>query len=611
MPCRCNAWIRSRRAACSIGSRASCSERCAIRAGCHYDEPASKTRLTTLGDTLGRVADEERARLAPAIRRVWDDEIAAMQRDLARWLNLMAEDTDGWVPQWFEFGFRPASRRGTRRRQPARPGDAGWPLHPAGLDGPGRAPSRGRVAGDRSQDGPRTVARPDDRGRRRSVAAAAVWPRAGSGHQSTGSRGAIVVLHGRRGVCRALGAVDRDDAPNRVGGARDRGPRRRARGARAVSKGGRMRVVRLQGGLRRRRGAPNGPENREAASRTSTPCEASRDDARRAQADAADRDRIRTDLAHSYVVEAAAGTGKTTELVARIVNVLASGHAGATIDQIVAVTFTEKAAGELKLRLREELEGARDSARPATDATGSSRPSATWKRRVSAPSTGSAPTCCVNGRSRRVSTRNSRSSRTTRRRVSTTWRSSPGCRSSCATRRGRAAVPATARASEFRRRHRRGWPGGTAAPRRQGAARMARPSSTVAHGPVRSRGRDPPTGDAADRLRGDVVGTGVDKDVLYLDTTRARTGAGHRQRPRTRRRSRRAGGAAGGLTSRSGIRQATKGSGAAYSKRHTRAPCGTAGSSCTPRWASSNAAPMPTGRSAAAGPRASLERYAP
>jgi ATP-dependent helicase/nuclease subunit A len=79
----------------------------------------------------------------------------------------------------------------------------------------------------------------------------------------------------------------------------------------------------------------------------------------RRPADAADRDRIRTDLDHSYVVEAAAGTGKTTVLVERVINVLASAHAGATIDKIVAVTFTEKAAGELKLRLREELEAAR------------------------------------------------------------------------------------------------------------------------------------------------------------------------------------------------------------------------------------------------------------
>jgi ATP-dependent helicase/nuclease subunit A len=82
----------------------------------------------------------------------------------------------------------------------------------------------------------------------------------------------------------------------------------------------------------------------------------------RQPADHADRERVRTDLAHCCIVEAAAGTGKTTELVARIVNVLATGHRGATIDKIVAVTFTEKAAGELKLRLREELERKRQAA---------------------------------------------------------------------------------------------------------------------------------------------------------------------------------------------------------------------------------------------------------
>jgi ATP-dependent exoDNAse (exonuclease V) beta subunit len=76
--------------------------------------------------------------------------------------------------------------------------------------------------------------------------------------------------------------------------------------------------------------------------------------------DHADRTNLRDDLAHSYIVEAAAGTGKTTELVARIVNVLKAGPT--TIDEIVAVTFTEKAAGELKLRLREDLETARQAA---------------------------------------------------------------------------------------------------------------------------------------------------------------------------------------------------------------------------------------------------------
>ncbi|HTW64231.1 MAG TPA: UvrD-helicase domain-containing protein [Bryobacteraceae bacterium] len=73
--------------------------------------------------------------------------------------------------------------------------------------------------------------------------------------------------------------------------------------------------------------------------------------------DRAARERIRTSLAESLIVEASAGTGKTTELIARIVAVLARGLT--TINRIVAVTFTNKAAGELKLRLRQELDRAR------------------------------------------------------------------------------------------------------------------------------------------------------------------------------------------------------------------------------------------------------------
>jgi len=74
-----------------------------------------------------------------------------------------------------------------------------------------------------------------------------------------------------------------------------------------------------------------------------------------------ERDQIRTDLDCNMVVEAAAGTGKTSELVQRIVAVLAAGRT--SVDQIIAVTFTEKAAGELKLRLRSELEKTRGRSR--------------------------------------------------------------------------------------------------------------------------------------------------------------------------------------------------------------------------------------------------------
>ena len=88
--------------------------------------------------------------------------------------------------------------------------------------------------------------------------------------------------------------------------------------------------------------------------------------------DELDRQIIREALDDTVIVEAAAGTGKTTELVRRILNVLATGRA--RIEHIVAVTFTEKAAGELKLRIRKDLESLRqqstgaDVQRSLTDA---------------------------------------------------------------------------------------------------------------------------------------------------------------------------------------------------------------------------------------------------
>jgi ATP-dependent exoDNAse (exonuclease V) beta subunit len=85
----------------------------------------------------------------------------------------------------------------------------------------------------------------------------------------------------------------------------------------------------------------------------------------RPSGDEQNRDRIRTSLDESLIVEASAGTGKTTELVRRIVAVLAN---GADIRKIVAVTFTHKAAGELKLRLREELDKQRGEYHQLEDA---------------------------------------------------------------------------------------------------------------------------------------------------------------------------------------------------------------------------------------------------
>jgi ATP-dependent exoDNAse (exonuclease V) beta subunit len=68
------------------------------------------------------------------------------------------------------------------------------------------------------------------------------------------------------------------------------------------------------------------------------------------------RDRAAQDISESYIIEAAAGTGKTTVLVTRIINLIRAGEA--RLEEIVAITFTEKAAAELKVKLRQELEKA-------------------------------------------------------------------------------------------------------------------------------------------------------------------------------------------------------------------------------------------------------------
>jgi len=73
--------------------------------------------------------------------------------------------------------------------------------------------------------------------------------------------------------------------------------------------------------------------------------------------DQAARDRIENDLGTTFLVEAGAGSGKTQSLVGRLVAILRSGRA--TIDTLAAVTFTRKAAAELRGRFQVGLEKAR------------------------------------------------------------------------------------------------------------------------------------------------------------------------------------------------------------------------------------------------------------
>lgn len=79
--------------------------------------------------------------------------------------------------------------------------------------------------------------------------------------------------------------------------------------------------------------------------------------------DAEERRLIREALSTTMLVEAAAGTGKTTGMVGRMVGLVRTGTCDPA--RIAAVTFTRKAAGELRSRFQVALErGAKDESLP-------------------------------------------------------------------------------------------------------------------------------------------------------------------------------------------------------------------------------------------------------
>jgi len=86
--------------------------------------------------------------------------------------------------------------------------------------------------------------------------------------------------------------------------------------------------------------------------------------------DHAARARAATDFATNLVVSAGAGTGKTSLLVERALAAIGSGHG--LLLEIAAITFTDKAAGELRHRLASELRRLRELARGGTAGDGPS-----------------------------------------------------------------------------------------------------------------------------------------------------------------------------------------------------------------------------------------------
>jgi CRISPR/Cas system-associated exonuclease Cas4 (RecB family) len=64
---------------------------------------------------FNQVAEEFSDKLAPAIERIWRDELTRIRTDLRGWLRKESEAPGGWVPHRFEFTF------GMKPRGPADP----------------------------------------------------------------------------------------------------------------------------------------------------------------------------------------------------------------------------------------------------------------------------------------------------------------------------------------------------------------------------------------------------------------------------------------------------------------------------------------------------------
>ena len=63
------------------------------------------TALRVGEEIFNRIAEEFRELLAPAIERIWRDELARVRTDLRGWLRRESEAPGGWVPHGYEFTF--------------------------------------------------------------------------------------------------------------------------------------------------------------------------------------------------------------------------------------------------------------------------------------------------------------------------------------------------------------------------------------------------------------------------------------------------------------------------------------------------------------------------
>ena len=224
---------------------------------CRSPPTACRTRCSSSTRQLDTTAAEYTEKLAPAIDRVWRDEIAAIGRDLRVWVRKLPEAAP-WTPAYFEFSFGLATRDAIRAQ--SAPSPCGSTTASCCAD---RSISSRRnrgwqdTAGHRSQDGQE----PDDAGRLVIGGGAMLQPVL-YGLAVETDRSASRSATGRLFYCTAAGGftehaipLNEADPPRGPRGARDHRPRDRARLLPAAPVRARVHVVRLPAGLRPGRAA--------------------------------------------------------------------------------------------------------------------------------------------------------------------------------------------------------------------------------------------------------------------------------------------------------------------------------------------------------------------
>ena len=340
-------------------------ERCRSRAS------ASRRRGTSLDAAFAAACAEAERRGLTGLPALWAGEQARLREELRSALEAEADDPAGWRPALFEVAFgieRPASRAATAPLVYRLPD--GSTLAHSRPDRPDRRLTR-RAARTRPrlQDRQAPVAAdagPAGEGPRAPAARSTGWPPRRSsrptGPASVEEAQYYHVIGPDAGTRVRFTRAGWEIAPRRLRpGARHDRRRHPRRAVLPAARRVRARPVRLRPGVRRRARAVGGGQARRSRGRgprdpgrrSSDAAGTLRSPRRRWLDDDAERRRALEDLDTTFLVEAAAGSGKTTLLLGRIVNLVRSGRA--RLAEIAAVTFTEKAAADLRIRLRGEL----------------------------------------------------------------------------------------------------------------------------------------------------------------------------------------------------------------------------------------------------------------